>query len=209
METQRITKLNDFQERALLQTHQLLLEALRHREQDILRFLAILGPATAALVFLQLPDYRNDALVYILGMYAVLVALLISSMYSAALGYNFRCLTFQLAKFESSQCLGIEKLMLKRWPRKPIDFKKRYSTCCLPPENIKIFYIASTVTILALSCVRAFHLPVMPSKYLLWAWNAYPVFCFAGFLVALKEPFRFGRKICNAVQQEGEWGHGA
>ncbi|MBW8015120.1 MAG: hypothetical protein FVQ82_02965 [Planctomycetes bacterium] len=210
MEEQKNIKLKDLQQKALLQTHQLFLEALRHREQDVLRFLAILGPAIAALIFLHSSEFRNDALIYVLGMYAVLFVLMISCVYTIALGYNFRYLTLQLAKFESSKFLDIEKSMLKRWPRCPEKFLEYQLIKCIPwcdpPGNIKVFYWASLFVIICLSIVKFLYSPGDMSSKLLLAWKFYPFACLGGIIFSLLQPYMSGRKLRKAViEEQGEW----
>lgn len=135
--------------------HQALLEALRHREQEILRYLAILGPALAGFIWLLTLERRSNSGVFVAGTLGVIVLLFLGSVYALALGYNYRYLTLQLAKFESAGCLGIADYVLNKWPRKKSDFDK-YCKRCLPPEVIKTFWRAFTWGIIAVTVVALY-----------------------------------------------------
>lgn len=116
----------------------LFLEALRHREQDIIRFLAILGPALAGYIWLLKSYYRGEIgwQAFIVGKVGVMLILVGGAWYSLALGYNFRMILMQLAKLEKA--LNITRFTLKKWPRKPGEFVQRL---CRPPEIINVFRI--------------------------------------------------------------------
>ena len=145
---------------ALLNMHKMFLEALRHREQDIVHFLAILGPALGGFIWLLGKTPSNPAM-FVAGTYGVLFVLVTGAFYSLALGYNYRYLTLQLAKLEADKTLGLGKIVLNSWPRSPEAFKRRnrwgvipWST---PPDIIKVFWIAFLAGILGVtitvSCV--------------------------------------------------------
>lgn len=139
----------EFQERrgrVLEGEHRLLLEALRHREQEIIRYLAILGPALGGFVWLLTADaVKDDNKVFIIGTIGVQLLLFLGMHYSAALGYSHRHITLQLAKLEA--ILGVKDCILKAWPRSPKDFIARYQKTdggpwCEPPEVIRSFWLA-------------------------------------------------------------------
>lgn len=135
----------EMRKKALPNMHKMFLEALRHREQDIVRFLAILGPSLGGFVWLH-GDLADNPARFVAGTYGVLLVLVLGAFYSLALGYNYRYLTLQLAKLESRANLKLEGVVLGSWPRMPSDFKRRnrwgvipWST---PPGIIKVFWIA-------------------------------------------------------------------
>lgn len=140
--------------------HKALLDALRHREQDIVRFVVILVSALGGFVWLfQVPlPYRSAALVA--GTYGVLLALLTGALYALALGYNYRHLTLQLAKLELRLRLtnaDDEGVILRQWPQQPEDLERRsrwgvipWST---PPGIIKVFWTAFLAAILLVTTV--------------------------------------------------------
>lgn len=186
---------------ALVNMHKLLLEALRHREQEIIRYLAILGPALGGFLWLILADQVNN-LVFIAGTIGVLFLLLLGAFYSLALGYNYRYITLQLAKLETN--LGISDAMLEGWPKSPKDFLKRYSIggripWCTPPEVIWAFWLAFVVGIVGVTATACMHKP----EVLILAWvSSVGVFSsLAGFLL----PIHFGQKLrehCNKELEE-------
>src|SRR5260370_38671296 len=138
--------------------HGLLLEALRHREQELFSYLAILGPALGGFVWLLL-KYRGatSAGIFVVGAIGVQLLLLLGALYALTLGYNYRYITLELAKIEHE--LGIARSMLSGWPRSPEEFERRYRLrffsqprsggipWCTPPEVIKIFWQAFLVAI--------------------------------------------------------------
>lgn len=122
--------------------HRLMLEALRHREQEIFQYLVILGPALGSFIWLYLKNVNAAA--FIAGTIGVLLLLLLGTFYSLTLGYNFRYIILELAKLET--ILGVRDAMLNDWPRTPEDFLQRYKwgriPWCTPPEMIKVFFWA-------------------------------------------------------------------
>ena len=71
--------------------HKQLLEALRHREQEIFHYLAILAPALGGFVWLL---YKGvNPFLFAVGTLGVLLLLLLGALYSLALGYNYRYIT--------------------------------------------------------------------------------------------------------------------
>ena len=128
--------------------HQTFLEALRSREQEILQFIAILAPALGGFIWLVKIYFENDKMIHTLiaGTIGVLLLLCLGAMYALALGYNFRYITFQLAKMESINRLNIIKFILAGWDRTIDHWNEKYKNkCCYPPEIILIFWFAFVI----------------------------------------------------------------
>ena len=194
---------------AVRNMHKTFLEALRHREQEILRFIAILAPALGGFVWLLFKldlNLTRDAFTFAVGTVGVLLLLLVGAVYSLALGYNYRIITFQLAKLESEKFLNIRDYMLKSWPRACKKFAKRYRILwiipwCTPPEVIKCFWVAFVIGIGGV--IKALeYLPLSEeSSYQVGdeiVWVGLICFC-----VALLAPVWFGHKIQKACKEEG------
>lgn len=130
----------------LKEMHKTFLEALRQREQEIFSYLTTLGLAFGGFGWLLIQQTTKPApdKLFMFGTSGVLLLLALGSWYALALGYNYRYLTFQLAKIESN--LEIKSVMLNGWPRSADDFRK-YTWYCLPPEIIKVFWFAFIVGI--------------------------------------------------------------
>jgi len=185
---------------ALESMHRLLLEALRHREQEIVRYLAILGPALGGFVWLLLSATGNVS-VFVVGTVGVLFLLLIGVLYSLALGYNYRYITLELAKLEVA--LGIRRAMLEGWPRSPRDFRERYRLLrvipwCTPPEVIKVFWGAFLVGIIGVTTAACL---AKPETLVLWV-----VICSGGasLLIGLLYPIVLGLKLWRKCDDEPE-----
>lgn len=209
-------------ETALANMHQLFLEALRHREQEIFRYLAILGPALGGFIWLIHTGTSCGA--FVVGIVSVLLLLLLGAVYSLALGYNFRYITLQLAKLEKK--LKIEHYMLESWPRSRRQFLARYrlsrsiprfvrrrffgsfpkrssykpirkTPWCTPPEIIKVFwwaFLAGIVGITVSACI------VEPGL-LLW-WVVIPLGFACLVVSSFLSPRYYGRKLHEACKQE-------
>jgi hypothetical protein len=144
--------------------HQQLLEALRHREQEVIRYLAILGPALGGFIWLLQSD-KTGTKVFIIGTIGVQLLLLLGAVYSLALGYNYRYITLELAKLENH--LQIRDFVLVGWPRSSKEFMERYKLFCkipwcTPPEVIKIFWISFLVGIVGVTVASVYKLNTMP-----------------------------------------------
>jgi hypothetical protein len=130
--------------------HQALLEAMKQREVDIIKFLAILGLALGGFVWLCHQTGATAAPAMVVGVYGVLLALFAGALYALALGYNYRCLTMQVAKLERD--LNIKKSVLRGWPRACRDFERRFRWGAIPwsspPEIIKVFWLSLLLCIL-------------------------------------------------------------
>ena len=183
--------------------HGALLEALRHREQEIFSYLAILVPTLGGFLWLLL--HRSAAvgsgdLVLFAGTLGTLLLFFLGVGYSLTLGYNFRYVTFQLAKIEHH--LEVEKVILQGWPRSPQAFKTRYRlwgfTYCAPPEMIKIFWIAFLIGMLWVIVVYSSLGAGAPYREIVISVGA--VF----FLCGLFGPFWFGRKLERLFSKEGD-----
>jgi hypothetical protein len=181
--------------------HKLLLEALRHREQEILRYLAILGPAIGGFVWLLTLVPPPKIGPFIVCTVAVLLSLFLGAIYSLALGYNYRYITLELAKLET--LLHIKDAMLKGWPKSRKDFLARYKLLsgipwCTPPEVIKVFWGAFLIGIIGVTLAAAFSRPdflvlavVIPLGFLCW-------------LLGCLFPIYFGNKLRRQCELEPE-----
>ena len=105
--------------RILEETHTRYLDALRHREQDILQYLVIFVPAIAVFGWV-LHETHGKGFEFLCGSVVTTVLLLLGAVYSWALGYNYRYVVFALVKFE--KLLDIRKAMPVEWQRLPDDF---------------------------------------------------------------------------------------
>lgn len=178
--------------------HKLLLEALRHREQEIVRYLVILGPTLGGFIWLIYSGSENTK-AFIIGTVGVNFLLLLGTLYSLSLGYNYRHIVLELAKIEA--VLGIKNAMLEGWPRSPADFLDRYRIFnhlpwCTPPEVIKVFWIAFLVGIIGVTVTACIYKPditlfkiVIPSGV-------------ACLILGLFSPIWFGWKLHNKCRQE-------
>lgn len=200
--------LNEIQRMAMENMHKTFLEALRHREQEILRFLAILAPSLCGFIWLLTKGV--DAFVFTIGTLGILFFLLLGAVYSLALGYNFRYITLQLAKMESDNCLGIRGFMLKRWLRTPKKWKKKsrasWIPYCTPPEIIKVFWLAFVIAEIFITFAACFFL-----------WNRCENICiiiiggiFCIIIAVLLAPMFYGwklHKICDKEPDEWKKSH--
>lgn len=184
--------------------HQLMLEALRHREQEIFQYLAILGPALGGFVLLYVKEVGADA--FVVGTIGVLLLLLLGAWYSLTLGYNFRYITLELAKLET--ILGVRDAMLIGWPRTKEEFLNRFKTCCdipwcTPPEMIKVFWWAFLIGVLGI-LASIWFLPTTLDEKHQHLIIGLAIGCFAiGFLA----PIHFGRKLQKQIKNEPDtWG---
>ena len=192
----------DKKQTALTNMHQLFLEALRHREQEIFRYLVILGPTIGGFMWLINNDAVNDAVnnkVFVVGTVGVLLLLLLGAVYAIALGYNYRYITLQLAKIETK--FDIKDYMLGSWPRMPDEFVKRYRflgcPCCTPPDIIKVFWLAFLAGIIGVTVSTYF---VKPSVPLLVMVIHVGVACLV--VGGLLAPWYYGQKLHELCNQE-------
>lgn len=194
--------------------HRTFLEALRHREQEILRFIAILAPALGGFIWLlRLNDGRDRNLyVFSFGTIGVLFLLWIGALYSLALGYNYRCITLQVAKLEAT-CLFIRDFILKAWPRKRDDFIERYKIfCCIPyctpPEIIKVFWHAFNIGIFGVTVAASVRIFTAKWEGVGMKLCAITIIILgiAFLIMSLLRPIWFGCKLNKLCKQEpAEW----
>jgi len=219
---------------ALLSMHNTFLDALRHREQDIVQFLGILGPALGGFVWLLGSDLEKNPLRFAAGTYGVLLVLLMGAFYSLALGYNYRYLTLQLAKLEADDTLDLRKSILEHWPRRVVDFERKsrwgFIPWSTPPGIIKVFWVAFLLCIVGVTISASlveFGLsqagpaagastqpatagvttqPGNPlSKNVVSMKAAIPYVGAVIFLIALGGPVSVGGKMIAACRKETEW----
>lgn len=195
---------DDVQNHMVENMHKTLLEALRHREQEIIRYIAILTPALVGFIWL-IREYINDdnnAVFFTIGTVGVIFLLLVGAFYSLSLGYNYRCITMQLAKLEALTA-DVNRFILAHWPRTPKDFKK-YKRC-YPPEIIKTFWLAFTVGMAGVTAIGLSLLQVNGE------WKMKAIILIVGTLclcIDLKAPYWYGSKFEKArkkEEKEGTW----
>jgi hypothetical protein len=160
---------------ALRNMQQQFLEALRHREQEVFRYLVIIGPALGGFVWM-LSKYdakppEIDVRTLCIGSLGLVLLLLLGTWYCASLGYNYRYLTFQLMKIERE--LNLAHTLLG-WPRRPRDMMDRSKLghylklflrnkrsglyrfpWCFPPGLIGVFWWAFVIGIVFLTTAAA------------------------------------------------------
>jgi len=179
--------------RVLENMHGLFLEALRHREQEIFHYLAILGPALGGFGWLLYYRSGHEA-EFALGTIVVISLLLLGAVYSLALGYNYRYIVLELAKLET--VLKIRNVMLAGWPRSRQDFLSRYRRCT-PPEIIKVFWWAFLGMIVLVTGIACYFSDKFPVLILLCG-----LVCFG---VGLRWfPIHYGSKLRKLLEQEPE-----
>jgi len=175
--------------------HNSYLETLRHREQEIFRYLAILGPAIAGFVWLVKESPKEEVLT--IGTLSIIFLLLLGAIYSAALGYNYRYLVILLTKLET--IMGIRDAVLVGWPKKPGDFKNKHKRLwcipwCEPPDIINVFWLAFIISLAGVTVYS------YKSNLLLAGYCGF--WCI---LTSLSVPVLFGfniRKICKEELKE-------
>ncbi|MDZ4724435.1 MAG: hypothetical protein SGI97_11135 [candidate division Zixibacteria bacterium] len=172
--------------------HQVLLAALRQREQEVIKYVAILTPALGGYIWLIKEDVTSK--VFQVGSSGVIVLLLIGTAYTLALGYNSRYITLQLAKIEVR--LGMTGFILDSWPRTSRAFADRYGLWLLPPDIIKTFYFAFLGS-------SAFVTLSAPALYSDACWVV--VIGVIAIILGLGLPFYFGKKLRDSALGERDW----
>lgn len=207
-ELKKTTKPNEAQRKILESVHKTLLEALRHREQEILRYIAILAPALGGFVLLVREFVKDDEVVgFTIGTVGVLFLLLLGAVYSLALGFNFRDITLQLAKLDSDPCLDITQYMLNGWPRSAEIFVDKYKFLgipyCTPPEIIKVFWwafigaiVGVTISVFFLTSKENADVSITEARCVLMVWGA---ICFT---IAVSWPIYYGYKLKGHADKE-------
>lgn len=182
--------------------HNLYLETLRHREQEIFRYLAILGPALAGFIWL-LDAFGKDETktIFIIGTMGVIFLLLLGAIYSAALGYNYRYIVILLAKLEVYY--GLKDIVLANWPRNKkafIDQNKFSHTVpipwCKPPEIINVFRLAFIVVTIGVTIAAYVYKPDV-----LGLVGGFGLVCL---FIECYFPYHFGKKIDQILEKEPE-----
>lgn len=184
-------------EDVLKEMHKTFLEALRQREQEIFSYLTTLGLAFGGFGWLLVQETSKEPpsskTPFVFGTVGVLLLLGLGALYSLSLGYNYRYLTFQLAKIEST--LKIKNAMLDGWPRSVADFQ-RYARWCEPPEIIKVFWYAFTLGIFFVSwfAAKLSHMPIR-------------IWLVGGILLLMSAlgPLHFARRFRRLLSREQPW----
>lgn len=184
-------------------THKLFLEALRHREHQIVQFLAILVPTLGAFLWLLRPVKCEEGTLPVspeliaTGAIAAIFLLCVGAVYAVTLGYNFRSVVMQMAKIEWKK--NIRGYTLNAWPRCPNDFK----TCYLrPPEMIMVFWVSFLVGIVGVAGAAWYHLNSIPACCLVM------LFAFMALMVTVLIPLLYGCKLTKMAEKETEWQDG-
>jgi hypothetical protein len=192
--------------------HRLFLETLRHREQEVLRYLAILGPAVGGFVWLLTKFPREISLeAFCAATIGLQGLLLFGAAYVAALGYNYRYLTFQLSKEE--QGLKVAGTVLVAWPRTLSQWQERTklghyiswfreSRCprlynlpwCFPPEIISVFWWAFVASIVYVTAVGA-TISALATCGFGWAAVFTVSLGIVSLILCLLAPWHFGKKL--------------
>ncbi|MGE3522437.1 MAG: hypothetical protein AB7I96_06205 [Candidatus Dadabacteria bacterium] len=182
----------------LAQYHKSLLEALRHREQEIFLYLTILGPSLGGFIWLlyKFEDNAKNKNLLIITTFGIWILFLLGALYSIALGYNYRYITLQLRKLEKE--LGIKDKVLNIWSISFDDWKKEHTICykipwCGPPEVIKWFWLAFIfLTLFTMIIVIIYTKNCIMLVGLIFA------------LIALISPITYGCKIHYICDKETE-----
>ena len=183
---------------SLRNMHDLLLQALRHREQEIFQYLTILGPALGGFAWLYVGNFSTG--VFTAGTVGVLLVLFLGALYSLVLGYNYRYLVLQLAKLEAA--LGIRDIMIVNWPRSSQDFLDHYRlrrrmAFCIPPEIIKVFWWAFLMGLFAITAKAWEHQPGIADS-----WPILVVGVMSLVLGGLLFPMCLARKLRRTCEKE-------
>jgi hypothetical protein len=199
MSNQELSETTELQAKVLADFHRLMLEALRQREHDVIRYIAILGPTLAGFVWLlrSVNVEEEGTMVFFVGTLGVIFVLLVGALYSVALRYNFRYITLQLAKLESR--IYIKSFILKGWPRTPKEFEDRYGTYCEPPEIIMIFWLSFVLSIVGVTSTASVVVKGALPLVTVIAFGA------LAFLVALLSPIYYGKKMRDCCKDELDW----
>ncbi len=153
--------------------HHLFMEALRKREDEVLRFLAILGPALGGFIYLMKFAVTRHSGMFFYGTIGVQVILSLGAIYALALGFNFRYVVFQLAKIECA--LEVDEYSLKKWPRTLFSFQKYTQNFDLP-EIIKVFWYGYVALIILVTITSAIILAGSAEGYVVIATGLLSVF---------------------------------
>lgn len=179
--------------------HKILLETLRSHEQAILRYLSIYLSIWWGVFWVITSKPVTDKVVFNVGIIGVFLLFSLGAIYTLALGYSYRYLTFQLTKVEEK--LGIREVTLAAWPKSVDDFLRRYKLLgcipwCTPPEIIKVFWIAFLVGIFGANITPYFPL----KRELNWIVVVISVCCLL--LSCVVVPIIYGCKLKNVLEKE-------
>ena len=187
-------RMGKLQSSMLADFHRLMLEALRQREQDVIKYIAILAPALGCYIWL-LENYGTNTKVFVTGTLGVMFILLVGAVYTTALGYNYRYITLQLAKIET--LIDTRDFILVGWPRDAKTFGDKYGKWCDPPEVIKVFWLAFLFAIVGVTISSAIRVETL--RYIVIAGGIWT------FMLAFFPPKHFGSKILRKCSREKKW----
>ena len=208
--TDQRDNLSKDQRKAIENMHKTFLEALRHREQEILKYIALLAPVLAGFIWLLKVDLssENGPFIFTAGTLGVLFLLTVGAFYSLALGYNFRYVTLQLAKMESDYCLNIKKFILESWLRTAKQWEDEYEKRkCLPPEIINVFFWSFIIATFLIAIMAVLFLfATCENLYvqicIILGWLA---LCIIFVLLGLRRYSRKFRDYCKKEVEGGKW----
>ena len=173
--------------------HNLLLDALRSRENEIIPFIAIIGPALGGYIWLLYKLNGKNPELIIITTIGIWILFLLGALYSAALGYNYRCILYQVKKIEQEQ--NIKKYIIKAWHEPVRDHSKKHASIfwnridwCPMPEVIKWFWVSFPVLILGVTAASWIQIKDYECKCIL-------LFGIVPFVLGLIAPVYYGTKI--------------
>jgi len=175
-----------------------LLEALRHREQEVLRFWAIVGPALAGyawLLFGKEEPIQPGTEAYWMLTVATILLVFLGACYALAIGYHYRALREQLRKLEGQRFLDAQYVLAK-WRT---SFK---GNSCWPPEVVLVFFTAS---VLLMPLLALFSIVLaLPTRQTAWPGPCLTVFAAAScmFLALWVIPRHYADKLKDIVAEE-------
>ena len=198
---------------SLKRMHSLYLEALRQREQDIIRFLAILAPALAGFFYLLLRKWAMTDTTFLVGILGIQGILFIGACYTAAIGFNYRSLILQIVKIEKH--LGVKPVILKGWPREFCLIREKFKffrsnefiirkriiikpnpSWCWPPEILKTFLWSFVLAIAFVFITSTFYIGIF-IRFLVSLF-----FLLSGFMLLGYILHSYGKKLKNFCDTE-------
>jgi len=203
----------DLKEEVRSRRHQLFLEALRHREQEVFGYLVIIGPALGGFGWLldRYSGHYMDVVLFNIYTLGLVGLLLLGACYCAALGYSYRSVTFQIWKEEKQ--IGIADTVLRAWQGETdqwLDWTKfghYYSIprkCrwiydrpwCFPPGLIAVFWYAFVIGQGLLTVTASVMSESASIKWVALALN------FVCVCAAFVVPWRLGVKLRKLCEKE-------
>ncbi len=173
--------------------HRLMIEALRLREQDVFRYIAILAPALAGFIWL-LASKEVAKPVFAAGTVGVVLLLCVGALYAVALGYNYRYVTLQLAKLRTK--LEISDYALSVWPADAKTFGKKHGRWCSPPEVIRVFWLTFLTFMIGVTAA-AWTIRELPCEAV--------IICVLALLLSFLSPAFYGSKLQDTCDEEPPW----